>query len=318
MFYGKGSDEPLFLLRKMIISKTESERKKALDELFPYVKKDIKGTLEAMDRLPVVIRLLDPPLHEFVPREQSKLEALARDLNINMEELSQRAENLHESNPMMGHRGVRLGVTYPEISQMQIRAIFDAAAELIKQGRNPYPEIMIPVVSDVKELNDQLAIARQVYQEVLEKYNLKKIKHMFGTMIEVPRAALVAGKLAEVAEFFSYGTNDLTQMGFGFSRDDIGGFLPDYLKKGILPEDPFQSIDQEGIGELIKIGIERGRKTRKNLEVGICGEHGGEPRSVEFCHRVGMNYVSCSPFRVPISKLAAAQAVLKQKGEKKR
>jgi pyruvate,orthophosphate dikinase len=186
------------------------------------------------------------------------LEALARDLNINMEELSQRAENLHESNPMMGHRGVRLGVTYPEISQMQIRAIFDAAAELIKQGRNPYPEIMIPVVSDVKELNDQLAIARQVYQEVLEKYNLKKIKHMFGTMIEVPRAALVAGKLAEVAEFFSYGTNDLTQMGFGFSRDDIGGFLPDYLKKGILPEDPFQSIDQEGIGELIKIGIERG------------------------------------------------------------
>lgn len=318
MFYGKGSDEPLFLLRKMIISKTESERKKALDELFPYVKKDIKGTLEAMDRLPVVIRLLDPPLHEFVPREQSKLEALARDLNINMEELSQRAENLHESNPMMGHRGVRLGVTYPEISQMQIRAIFDAAAELIKQGRNPYPEIMIPVVSDVKELNDQLAIARQVYQEVLEKYNLKKIKHMFGTMIEVPRAALVAGKLAEVAEFFSYGTNDLTQMGFGFSRDDIGGFLPDYLKKGILPEDPFQSIDQEGIGELIKIGIERGRKTRKNLEVGICGEHGGEPRSVEFCHRVGMNYVSCSPFRVPIAKLAAAQAVLKQKGEKKR
>ncbi len=313
MFYGKGSDEPLFLLRKMIISKTESERKKALDELFPYVKKDIKGTLEAMDGLPVVIRLIDPPLHEFVPREKVKLEQLARDLNITMEELSSRAENLHESNPMMGHRGVRLGVTYPEISRMQIRAIFDAAAELVKESRNPYPEIMIPVVSDVKELNDQLTITKQVYQEVLARYNLKKIKHMFGTMIEVPRAALVAGKLAQVAEFFSYGTNDLTQMGFGFSRDDIGGFLPDYIKKGILAEDPFQSIDQEGIGELIKIGIERGRKTRKNLEVGICGEHGGEPRSVEFCHRVGMNYVSCSPFRVPIAKLAAAQAVLKEK-----
>jgi pyruvate,orthophosphate dikinase len=313
MFYGKGSDEPLFILRKMIISKTQEERKKALDELFPYVKRDIKGTLEAMDGLPVVIRLLDPPLHEFVPREKAKLEQLAKDLNISMEELSQRAENLHESNPMMGHRGVRLGVTYPEVSAMQIRAVFDAAAELIKEDKHPYPEIMIPVVCDVKELNDQLAIAKKIYAEVLSTHNLKKIKHMFGTMIEIPRAALVARKLAEVAEFFSYGTNDLTQMGFGFSRDDIGGFLPDYINKGILPEDPFQSIDQEGIGELIKIGIERGRKTNKNLEVGICGEHGGEPRSVEFCHRVGMNYVSCSPFRVPIAKLAAAQAVLKEK-----
>jgi len=230
-----------------------------------------------------------------------------------LEELSCRAENLHESNPMMGHRGVRLGVTYPEVSSMQIRAVFCAAAELIQEGKNPYPELMIPVVCDVKELNDQLAIVEGVYQEVLIKYNLKKIRYMFGTMIEVPRASLVAGKLAQVAEFFSYGTNDLTQMGFGFSRDDTGGFLPDYIKKGILPEDPFQSIDQEGIGELIKIGIERGRKTRKNLEVGICGEHGGDPRSVEFCHRVNMDYVSCSPFRVPIAKLAAAQAVLKEK-----
>lgn len=313
MFYGKGSDEPLFLLRKMIVSKTESERKKALEELFPYVKKDIKQTLEAMDGLPVVIRLLDPPLHEFVPREKAKLEQLAGDLNISMEELSKRAEALHESNPMMGHRGVRLGITYPEVSQMQIRAVFDAAAELIKEGKKPYPEIMIPVVCDAQELNDQLAITRQVYQEVLAKYNLNKIKHMFGTMIEIPRASLVADKLAQVAEFFSYGTNDLTQMGFGFSRDDIGGFLSDYLKKGILPEDPFQSIDQEGIGELIKIGIERGRKARRDLEVGICGEHGGEPRSVEFCHRVDMDYVSCSPFRVPIAKLAAAQAVLKDR-----
>jgi pyruvate,orthophosphate dikinase len=311
MFYGKGSEEPLFRLRKMIISKTQEERRNALDELFPYVKKDMKGTLEAMDGLPVVIRLLDPPLHEFVPRDEVKLNQLAQDLNITLQELASRAEALHESNPMMGHRGVRLGVTYPEVSEMQIRAIFEAAAELIKEGKEPYPEIMVPVVCDVKELTDQLAITKKVYQEVLDKYNLKKIKHMYGTMIEIPRASLVAGKLAEVADFFSYGTNDMTQMGFGFSRDDIGTFLPDYIEKGILPEDPFQTIDQEGIGELIKIGIERGRKTRKNLEVGICGEHGGEPRSVEFCHSVGMDYVSCSPFRVPIAKLAAAQAVLK-------
>jgi pyruvate,orthophosphate dikinase len=297
----------------MIISKTETERRQALDELFPYVKKDIKGTLEAMDGLPVVIRLLDPPLHEFVPREKDKLEQLARDLNITLDELASRAEGLHESNPMMGHRGVRLGITYPEVSEMQIRAIFEAAAELIKEGKNPYPEIMIPVVCDVKELNDQLAIVKKIYREVLAKYNLKKIKNMFGTMIEIPRASIVADKLAQVAEFFSYGTNDMTQMGFGFSRDDIGTFLPEYIQKGILPEDPFQTIDQEGIGELIKIGIERGRKTNKNLEVGICGEHGGEPRSVEFCHRVGMDYVSCSPFRVPIARLAAAQAVLKEK-----
>ena len=318
MFYGKGSDEALFILRKMIISNTMEERKKALDELFPYVKKDIKGTLETMDGFPVVVRLLDPPLHEFVPREKAKLEQLAGDLNITLDELSKRAEGLHESNPMMGHRGVRLGVTYPEVSEMQIRAVFDAAAELIKEGKHPYPEIMIPVVCDVKELNDQLAIANKVYKEVLAKYNLKKIKHMFGTMIEIPRAAIVADKLSQVAEFFSFGTNDLTQMGFGFSRDDIGSFLPEYIKKGILPEDPFQSIDQEGIGELIKMGIKRGRSTRKDLEVGICGEHGGEPRSVEFCHSVGMNYVSCSPFRVPIAKLAAAQAVLKEKNNKGR
>jgi len=318
MFYGKGADEPLFLLRKMIVSKTVEERKRALEELFPYVKKDIKGTLEAMDGFPVVIRLLDPPLHEFVPREEAKLQQLAKDLNISMKELADRAEALHESNPMMGHRGVRLGVTYPEVSAMQIRAIFEAAAELLKEGKKPYPEIMVPVVCDVKELNDQMAIYKKVYEETVKKYGIKNIKCMFGTMIEIPRAALVADQLATVAEFFSFGTNDMTQMGFGFSRDDIGGFLGDYINKGILPEDPFQSIDQVGIGELIKIGIERGRKARKGLEVGICGEHGGEPRSVEFCHRVGMDYVSCSPFRVPIAKLAAAQAVLKEKAAKKK
>jgi pyruvate,orthophosphate dikinase len=310
MFYGKGSDEPLFLLRKMIVSKDKAERQKAVDELYPYVKRDIKGTMAAMDNMPVVIRLLDPPLHEFVPREKARLEALAQDLNISMEELAKRADALHESNPMMGHRGVRLGVTYPEVSSMQIRAIFEAAAELIKEGRKPYPEIMIPVVCDVRELKDQLALARDIYKQVLAKTGIRKIRHKLGTMIEIPRAALVAGEIAEEAEFFSYGTNDLTQMTFGFSRDDIGGFLPDYVSKGILPGDPFQSIDTKGVGELIKIGIDRGRATRNDLEVGICGEHGGDPASVAFCHQVGMDYVSCSPYRVPIARLAAAQAAV--------
>ncbi|MCG8429685.1 MAG: pyruvate, phosphate dikinase, partial [Candidatus Omnitrophica bacterium] len=322
MFYGKGADQPLFLLRKMIMSKTIEERQRALDELFPFVKKDVKGTLEAMDGFPVVFRLLDPPLHEFVPREEAKMQQLAGELNIGMDELQQRSAALHESNPMMGHRGVRLGVTYPEVSAMQIRAIFEAAAELVKAGRKPYPEIMIPVVCETRELDNQMQLARAVYKEVLKKFRIKKIKHMFGTMIEIPRATLVADRLAEVAQFFSFGTNDLTQMGFGFSRDDIGGFLPDYLQKGILPEDPFQSLDQSGIGELVKIGIKRGRQTRKALEVGICGEHGGDPRSVEFCYKAGMDYVSCSPFRVPIAKLAAAQAALpdagKAKGKKKK
>jgi len=230
-----------------------------------------------------------------------------------MDELESRASALHESNPMMGHRGVRLGVTYPEVAEMQVRAILEATAELLKEGKKIEPEIMIPVVCAVKELTDQQEIAKKVYKEVLAKYKMKEIKYLFGTMIEIPRACLVAGKLAEAAEFFSYGTNDLTQMGFGFSRDDMGGFLPAYLNKGILPEDPFQTIDQEGIGELMKIGIERGRKTRKDLKIGICGEHGGEPKSVEFCHKAGMNYVSCSPFRVPIARLAAAQAVIKEK-----
>jgi len=317
MFYGKGSEQPLFILRKMIISKTVEERKAAVNELYPFVKKDIKGTLAAMDGFPVVVRLLDPPLHEFVPRESAKQEALAKELGINLEEFAKRANALHESNPMMGHRGVRLGVTYPEISEMQIRAILESAAELVKEGKKPYPEIMVPVVCDVKELLDQQAIVKKVYDEVLKKYNIKAIKYMFGTMIEIPRAAFVADELASVAQFFSFGTNDMTQMGFGFSRDDIGSFVPEYLKKGILPEDPFQSIDQKGIGEIIKLGINKGRSTNKKLEVGICGEHGGEPKSVEFCHKVGMDYVSCSPFRVPIARLAAAQAALNEKPSKK-
>jgi pyruvate,orthophosphate dikinase len=267
----------------------------------------------------VVIRLLDPPLHEFVPNEPEKREKLAQELNITLDELNERADSLHETNPMMGHRGVRLGITYPEVSEMQIRAIFEAAAELIKDGKNPYPEIMVPVVADVNELKNQFEIVQRVYKEVLQKFGLKKIKYMYGTMIEIPRACIVANEIAEIAEFFSYGTNDLTQMGFGFSRDDIGGFLPDYLKKKILLGDPFQSIDIKGIGELIKIGIERGRKVRPDLEVGICGEHGGDPNSIYFCHQVGMDYVSCSPFRVPIARLSAAQAnvMFKSKKEKK-
>lgn len=310
MFYGKNSEEPLFKLRKMILSKTSEERIAALKELFVHVKSDIKGTLQAMDGFSVTIRLLDPPLHEFVPHQEGQLKELAESLGVSMEELDKRASLLRETNPMMGHRGVRLGITYPEATEMQVRAIFEAAAELLKSGKKVFPEIMVPVVCDKNELIKQKEIVDRVYKEVIEKYKLKKIQYLFGTMIEIPRAALVAGKIAQIAEFFSFGTNDLTQMGFGFSRDDIGGFLPDYLDKKILPADPFQKIDQEGIGELIKIGIGRGRKTRKGLKIGICGEHGGEPSSVEFCHKAGMDYVSCSPFRVPIARLAAAQAVI--------
>jgi len=313
MFYGEGSAEPLFRLRKMIVSKTTEERCLALEELYPYMKTDIKGTLQAMEGLPVTIRLLDPPLHEFVPHDKEQLQNLAMSLGISIEELEKRAQALRESNPMMGHRGVRLGITYPEITEMQAKAIFEASAELIKEGKKVYPEIMIPLVSDVKELSHQFGVLDKVYKETLAKYDLKKIPYMAGTMIEIPRAALLAGKLAEIAQFFSFGTNDLTQMGFGFSRDDIGGFLPHYLEKRLLSDDPFQSLDLEGIGEMIKIAVERGRATRRNLKIGICGEHGGDPRSVEFCHNVGMDYVSCSPFRVPIARLAAAQAVIKEK-----
>lgn len=318
MFYGEGSDEPLFALRKMIAAKSEQERRAALDELFPYVKRDIKATLEAMDRLPVVIRLLDPPLHEFVPTDPNAQEALAKSLGISRDELAKRGEALHETNPMMGHRGVRLGITYPEATEMQVRAIFEAAAELIQAGKKPFPEIMIPVVCDANEIKHQRQIIDQVYKEVLVKFGLKAIKHLVGTMIEIPRAALLSDQIGQIVDFFSFGTNDLTQMTFGFSRDDIGGFLPDYVNKKILPGDPFQSIDQVGVGEMIKISIERGRKTNKKLEVGICGEQGGDPDSVDFCHRVGMDYVSCSPFRVPIARLAAAQAAVRQLQAKKR
>jgi len=315
MFYGEGSDKPLFLLRKMIMSKTLEERKAALAELAPFVKNDIKATLEAMEGLPVTIRLLDPPLHEFVPHSADKLEALGRELGVDMAELHKRAEGLRENNPMLGHRGVRLGVTYPEVTEMQVRAILEAAAELIKAGKKTVPEIMIPVTCTVNEINHQKKLVDAVAADVRARLGVK-VPFMYGTMIEIPRAALAADKMAVTAEFFSFGTNDLTQMSFGFSRDDIGSFLPDYLNAKILPADPFQTIDQEAVGELIKIGIDRGRSTRANLKVGICGEHGGDPDSVKFCHRVGMNYVSCSPFRVPIARLAAAQAAIEGEAKK--
>jgi pyruvate,orthophosphate dikinase len=310
MFYGEGSEKPLFLLRKMIVSKTEEERRTALSELFQFVKKDVKDTLLVMQGMPVTIRLLDPPLHEFVPHDSAKLHELSKVLGIRMSVLKRRVLALHENNPMLGHRGVRLGISFPEITEMQIRAILEATAEIIQSGKKAFPEIMVPVTCTVKELEHQKKIVDRVYREVCASMKMKKIPYSYGTMIEIPRAALKANRMAEVADFFSFGTNDLTQMSFGFSRDDIGGFLPNYMDQRILNEDPFQTIDQDGVGELIKIGTERGRKIKKDLKVGICGEHGGDAESVKFCHRIGMNYVSCSPFRVPIARLAAAQAAV--------
>ena len=310
MFYGSDSDRPLFLLRKMILSKTLDERQTALDELFPFVKAEIQKTLEVMEDLPVTIRLLDPPLHEFVPQTEENQAQIAQALGIDMEEVVKRSENLMESNPMIGHRGIRLGITFPEITRMQMTAIFHATAALISQGKSPLPEIMVPVTCNEKELAFAKEIALACHADACKIHGLDTIPHMFGTMIEIPRAALVADKMAEHAEFFSFGTNDLTQMSFGFSRDDIGSFMNDYIDNAILSSDPFETLDQEAVGSLIDIAVDRGSKTRPGIKLGICGEHGGDPASVTFCHNAGLSYVSCSPYRVPIARLAAAQAAI--------
>ena len=326
MFFG---EDRLPHVQAMIMAKTKEARMGALDKLLPMQKADFVGIFEVMKDLPVTIRLLDPPLHEFLPRREDLIGEIAnlkmslRDA-ANMEEIDQiltriqakekllqNVESLHEMNPMLGHRGCRLGVTYPEIYEMQVRAIFEAACELTKKGFKIVPEVMIPLIGAVEEFAMLKKSAVAVAEKVMSEYKVK-IDYMIGTMIEIPRAALTADRVAEEAEFFSFGTNDLTQMTFGFSRDDAGVFLPEYVEKGILSHDPFISLDQEGVGQLVRMGVEKGRKTRRNLKIGICGEHGGEPRSVEFCHNTNLDYVSCSPFRVPIARLAAAQAKINE------
>lgn len=304
--------ERIKAMREMILSNDEEGRRKALNKLLPMQRADFEGIFEAMAGLPVTVRLLDPPLHEFVPHEEKNQKEMAKEMGISVADIKAKVDSLHEFNPMLGHRGCRLGITYPEITEMQTRAIIEAALNLKKKGVKTFPEIMVPLIGGVKEYNNQEQIVRATAEAIFAERN-DRIEYMVGTMIEVPRAALTADKVAESAEFFSFGTNDLTQMGMGISRDDSGKFSPDYIKRGIWADDPFQTLDQEGVGLLVEMGIERGRSTKKNLKVGICGEHGGDPSSVEFCHRVGMDYVSCSPFRVPIARLAAAQAVLKEK-----
>jgi pyruvate, orthophosphate dikinase len=303
-------------MREMILASDETGRRKALEKLLPIQREDFEGIFEAMQDLPVTVRLLDPPLHEFVPHEEANQKEMAKEMGISVEEIKSKVDELHEFNPMLGHRGCRLGNTYPEISEMQARAIIEAALNLKAKGIKAIPEIMIPLTGTLEEMRLQEKIVRDTIAQVFAERN-DRIDHLVGTMIEVPRAALTADRIAESAEFFSFGTNDLTQMTFGYSRDDAGKFLPVYLEKGLLKHDPFQILDREGVGQLIEMGVKKGRKTKKNLKVGICGEHGGEPNSVEFCHKVGMDYVSCSPYRVPIARLAAAQAALAEKMAKK-
>jgi pyruvate,orthophosphate dikinase len=309
MFFGP---ERIMAMREMIIAENVEDRRKAIMKLLPFQREDFIGILEAMHDLPVTIRLLDPPLHEFVTLDDQQTEDLAKQLGITVEKLKSRIASLHELNPMLGHRGCRLGIAYPELTEMQARAIFEAAAELTGKGVKVYPEVMVPLVGTATEFNHQESIIRRMADEVMKEKGIR-FDYLVGTMIEVPRAALTADEIARTAEFFSFGTNDLTQTTFGFSRDDIGGFLPIYLEQKILPGDPFQSLDESGVGQLVEMGTRKGRSTRPKLKVGICGEHGGDPRSIDLCHRVGMDYVSCSPFRVPIARLAAAHAALTNK-----
>ncbi len=306
-------------IQRMIIAEDEDTRKKSLDELLPFQKKDFIGIFRAMDGKPVTIRLIDPPLHEFVPHTEEEQKQLAQKLNLPFHQVKRRIDRLHEANPMLGHRGSRLCITYPEILDMQVRAIMEAACESKKKNVKVFPEIMLPLIIDAKELLILANRTRKVAQKVIDEQGVE-VKYLIGTMIEVPRAALLADQIAKVADFFSFGTNDLTQMTLGMSRDDAGRFLPDYVdekKAGILKSDPFQSLDQEGVGLLIKMAVEKGRKVKKDLKIGICGEHGGDPSSVEFCHKNEFDYVSCSPFRVPIARLAAAQSVIKSQKKKK-
>ena len=304
-------DQKIIAMRQMILADTAEGREKALAKLLPYQKADFKGILKAMDGLPVNIRLLDPPLHEFVPHDLAGQETMAKEMGVDLQTIQRRVASLAENNPMLGHRGCRLGITFPEITAMQTRAILSAACELKKEGFDPKPEIMVPLIGILYELKQQKAIIQKVAQEVFEEYGVK-VDFEIGTMIEIPRAALTADRIATEAEYFSFGTNDLTQMTFGYSRDDIASFLPAYLEKKILKVDPFQVLDQNGVGKLVKYAVEKGRQVRPNLRTGICGEHGGEPTSVKFCAKIGLNYASCSPFRVPIARLAAAQAAVEE------
>jgi pyruvate,orthophosphate dikinase len=296
----------------MILAEGPTERRAALAKLLPLQRKDFAGIFKAMAGRPVTIRTLDPPLHEFLPHTDKEIRELAQSMGLKPAAVAARAHSLRELNPMLGHRGCRLGIVYPEITEMQSRAIFEAACDVKGQGTKVFPEIMIPLVGHANELRAQEKIVRRVAEEVFKERGTK-IPYLLGTMIELPRAALTADRIAEHAEFFSYGTNDLTQTTFGISRDDSAKFLPFYLEKGILPAEPFTTIDLDGVGELVRIGIEKGRSRRPDLKIGICGEHGGDPATIEFCHRLGMEYVSCSPFRVPVARLAAARAAITER-----
>jgi pyruvate,orthophosphate dikinase len=314
MFFG---DNKIIAMREMILAEDETGRREALEKLLPIQREDFEGIFEAMKDLPVTVRLLDPPLHEFVPHDAKGQKEMASVMGVDVKVIKEKVEDLSEFNPMLGHRGCRLGNTYPEITEMQARAIIEAALNLKEKGIKTYPEIMIPLTGTLAEMKMQETIVRETIAKVFEERG-KKIDFLVGTMIEIPRAALTADKIAESAEFFSFGTNDLTQMTFGYSRDDAGKFLPVYLEKGILKNDPFQVLDQEGVGQLVEMAVKKGRKTRRKIKLGICGEHGGEPSSIEFCHRAGLHYVSCSPYRVPIARLAAAQAKIMNTGSWKR
>tara|TARA_R110000868_G_scaffold304437_17_gene565277 strand:+ start:5222 stop:7885 length:2664 start_codon:yes stop_codon:yes gene_type:complete len=310
-------DDRVTAVRRMIVAETEEERRNSILKLLPYQKEDFKGIFKAMDGLPVTVRLLDPPLHEFLPQTKEEIKTVAEQLGIRKDKLKRKIDALKEFNPMLGHRGCRLGITHPEITEMQTQAIIEAALELKKDGIVAKPEIMVPLVGTVREFLNQKAIIKKVAEEVFSQYG-DRIEFKIGTMIEVPRAALVANSIAKEAEFFSFGTNDLTQMTLGYSRDDASKFIPQYLEQGILKEDPFQTLDISGVGQLVHMGTELGRAENPNLKIGICGEHGGDPRSIEFCYELGMNYVSCSPYRVPIAHLAIAQAVIKSNKRSKK